>query len=167
MSRDRPSTLTEQLQAEIIKRIAVGSYADVAAVAAGVPRSTFYAWMARGRKAKRGRYRAFLHAVRRAEAEAEVQAIAIIRQAMKGGQVLERLKRSQRDGGKGEQEKLSKAEWLAAKWFLERRHASRWARKETEVIAQFARELAKLRRLLHAKGGGPLDHGDASAHAKV
>ncbi len=153
MSRGRPSILTEQLQAEIVKRISVGNYAVVAAIAAGVQRSTFYAWIARGRKQKRGRYRSFLLAVRRAESEAEVQAVAIIRQAMKGGQVLERVQRTKRDGSDEKHEKFSKAEWLAAKWFAERRHAGRWGRKETEEIAKLAREIAQLRRLIHSKRG--------------
>jgi len=151
MPSGRRSKLTPLIQAEIIKRISVGNYADVAAVAAGVKRSTLYGWLARGRKQKRGLYREFVAARARGEAEAEVQAIAIVRQAMKGGQVVERLTRTKRDGSVEITEKLSRAEWAAAKWYAERRHADRWGRKETEEIAKLARQIAQLRRAIHTQ----------------
>ncbi len=144
----RPSKLTPEIQAEIVKRVAVGSYADVAAVAAGIRRSTFLAWLRRGRKQKQGRYRDFLVAIARAEAEGEVQALALIRQAMQGGQVLQRVTRRKRDGAEEVMEKLARANWAAARWFAERRHPVRWGRKETEVLAKLIREVTQLRRLI-------------------
>jgi hypothetical protein len=150
MPRGRPTKLTAQIQAEIVKRIAVGNHADVAAVAAGVSRSTFYSWQKLGRKRKTGRHREFVLAITRAESEAEVQAIAIVRQAMKGGQVVERHTRTKRDGSVEITEKLARAEWTAARWFAERRHAERWGRKETEEIAKLARQIAQLRRVIYS-----------------
>ncbi|HLN31693.1 MAG TPA: hypothetical protein VK395_28390 [Gemmataceae bacterium] len=147
-SQGRRTKLTPQLLAEITKRIAAGNDPAVAAQSAGIANSTFYRWLARGRRARRGQFRAFYEAIRKAESDAEVQDLAIIRQAMLGGQVLERVTRTKRDGTKEVVEKFARADWTAAAWHAERKHAERWGKKESEKIAALAREIAVLRREL-------------------
>ena len=63
-------------------------------------------WMKRGEKAKSGIYREFYEALKRAEADAEVHAVAVVRKAMTKG-------------------------WRAAFQYLERRHPDRWRRRES------------------------------------
>ena len=77
-----------------------------------------------------------------------MQDLAIIRQAMLGGQVLERVTRTKRDGTEEVVEKFARADWTAAAWHAERKHAERWGKKESEKIAALAREIAVLRREL-------------------
>ena len=100
----RPSKLTPEVQEKIITAIRAGNYAQVAAVYAGIGESTFYRWMAQGERAKAGRYRRFWQAVKEAEGEAEVRAVAIIQKKMP-------------------------EDWRAAMTYLERKHPKRWGRR--------------------------------------
>jgi hypothetical protein len=72
-----------------------------------VGETTYYKWleMADEPNAKK-EYREFRESVERAEAEAEVAAIARIRQAADNG------------------------DWKAAGWYLERKHGERWGRND-------------------------------------
>ena len=80
--------------------------------AAGISSSTYYRWMSRGAQEPGSEYAAFRDAVLRAEAEAEVHAVAILRRAM------------------GE-------DWRAAIAYLERRHPHRWrAHHQTELVGK-------------------------------
>ena len=105
----RPSKLTPVVRERIVQAIRAGNYAESAARAAGIAASTYYRWMERGERESAGAFREFAEAVRLAEAEAEVHAVAIIRRAM------------------GE-------DWRAALAYLERRYPGRWRRHtSTEV----------------------------------
>jgi transposase len=99
----RPTKLTPELQERIVKAVRAGNYAEAAARANGISASTYYRWLQRGALNDSGAYRDFGEAVRQAEAEAEVHAVAILRRAM------------------GE-------DWRAALAYLERRHPGRWRR---------------------------------------
>ncbi|HEY4897587.1 MAG TPA: transposase [Solirubrobacteraceae bacterium] len=99
----RPTKLTPELQERIIKAVRAGNYAEAAARASGIAPSTYYRWLQRGTVEEHGAYRDFSEAVRQAEAEAEVHAVAILRRAM------------------GE-------DWRAALAYLERRYPGRWRR---------------------------------------
>jgi len=103
----RPSKLTAETAERIVQAIRAGNYAEAAVRAAGIAPSTFYRWMDRGAAEEDGPHRDFHEAVRRAEAEAEVHAVATVRRAM------------------GD-------DWRAAMAYLERRHPSRW-RKHTST----------------------------------
>jgi transposase len=102
----RPTKLTPEVEERIVAAIRAGNYAEPAARSAGISPATYYRWLKRGEEASRGIYRAFHDAVRRAEAEAEVHAVAVIRRAM------------------GD-------DWRAAAHYLERRYPDRWRRRET------------------------------------
>lgn len=100
----RPSKLTPEVQEKILTAIRAGNYAHVAAQYAGIGERTYYRWMERGEKAKAGRYRQFWQAVKEAESEAEVRAVAIIQKKMPD-------------------------DWRAALTYLERKHPRRWGRR--------------------------------------
>jgi transposase len=102
----RPTKLTPEVQDRIVAAIRAGNYAAPAARSAGVSEATFYRWMSRGERAKSGIYRDFHEAVRRAEADAEVHAVAVIRKEIADG------------------------DWRAAATFLERRFPDRWRRQQ-------------------------------------
>ncbi len=99
----RPTKLTPETQERILKAVRAGNYAEAAARSAGIAPSTLYRWLERGSQETEGTHREFHDAVRRAEAEAEVHAVAVVRRAMS-------------------------EDWRAAMAYLERRHPSRWRR---------------------------------------
>ena len=105
----QPTKLTPERQEEIVSAIQAGNYQDVAAAYAGIGRSTFYSWKARGEKDKKAKnasiYADFLDAVKKAESDAEVRAVAIIQRAMPDN-------------------------WQAAMTYLERKFPDRWSRGE-------------------------------------
>jgi len=109
----RPTKLTPALQEEIVRAIRGGSYPEIAAVYAGVDRSTYYRWMERGdpegtRPADRI-YRVFRAAVEQAQAAAEIRLVALISRA-------------------------AEHDWRAGAHLLARQHPSRWsARAQQEV----------------------------------
>ena len=92
----QPLKLTPEIQRTISRLIRAGNAAEVAAGAAGISRSSFFAWMQKGRDDDSGRYRAFREAIERARVEAEGSLV---------GQA---------------------AGWKAATWMLERSRPERW-----------------------------------------
>jgi hypothetical protein len=102
----RPTKLTPEVAERIVNAIRAGNYAEQSGRAAGISPATYYRWMKAGEKAPRGQKRDFYEAVKSAEAEAEVYAVAIIRKAMAD-------------------------DWRAAAHYLERRYPKRWRRHET------------------------------------
>ena len=107
----RPTKVT-QVQERVVQAMRAGNYAEAACRAAGIGESTFYRWMRRGEREAEGPYRDFYDAVRRAEAEAEVHAVATVRKAMTES-------------------------WQAAIAYLERRHPERWRRQQrTELTGR-------------------------------
>ena len=105
----RPSKLSESVQGRIVQAIRAGNYGEQACRAAGISPSTYYRWLERGAEQTNGSYRDFHDAVRQAEAEAEVHAVAIVRRAMAD-------------------------DWRAAITYLERRYPARWRRQQTTEL---------------------------------
>lgn len=105
----RPSKLTAQATERIVQAIKAGNYAEAACRSAGIGVSTFYRWLERGEREKAGPYHAFAEEVRRAEADAEVHAVAILRRAMPD-------------------------DWRAAIAYLERRYPGRWRKRTTTEL---------------------------------
>ncbi len=118
--RGRQGFLTPDLQEKIVELIRLGNYAEDAAGASGISRSTFFAWMVRG-KTEQERLRAypnspvrpdeaiyleFMNAVEKARDEATARNVAII------------------------QREASKGTWQAAAWWLERTRQHTFGRKE-------------------------------------
>ena len=102
----RPSKLTPEVAQRIVAAIRAGNYAEPSARSAGISPATFYRWMERGEKQRRGIYHDFYEEVRRAEADAEVEAVARVRKGMAD-------------------------DWRACMNFLERRYPKRWRRRES------------------------------------
>ena len=108
----RPTKLTDELTDRMEETIGGGSYAEVACQAVGISSSTYYRWMARGAQEPGSIYAAFRERVLRAEAEAEVHAVSVLRNAMMD-------------------------DWRAALAYLERRHPLRWrTRNQTELVGR-------------------------------
>ena len=108
----RPTKLTPQVHERIVRAVRAGNYAEQSARAAGIAASTYYRWLEQGKQAKHGIQRELYEAVKRAEAEAEVHAVAVLRKQMPD-------------------------DWRAALAYLERRHPQRWRRHQsTELTAK-------------------------------
>jgi hypothetical protein len=102
--RGRPDGLTQEVQKRIADALRVGATAEDAARAAGVSRSTYHRWLARGEaKDAPARFRRFADEVRAAESDAKLAAITAVRRAMPD-------------------------DWRAALAYLERRWPEEWAR---------------------------------------
>jgi transposase len=103
----RPTKLTPELLDRITLAIRAGNYAKTACEMVGIGETTFYRWMEEGEKdTGKKEFREFRESIKRAEAEAEVRSVALIRQAADGGT------------------------WQAAAWYLERKHGDRWGRND-------------------------------------
>ena len=120
----RKSKLTPEVQERICQYVRQGLTYEIAARAAGVSETTFYRWKQRGERSKRGKYREFWEALKRAESEAEQVLVRRILAA-------------------------SNDTWQAAAWMLERRYPERWGRKdrvkhETDLGDALAQVLERL-----------------------
>ena len=101
----RQTKLTPEIQEKIVAAIRAGNYAAVAAGYAGISERTFYSWLQRGREQTKGIYLQFLQAIKSAENESEVRAVAHIQKHMAEN-------------------------WQAAMTYLERKHPDRWGRRD-------------------------------------
>lgn len=110
MAGGRPSKLPFAEKA-ICDAIRAGCHQEQAAQAAGISASTLYAWKALGEKESDGPYRRFLLKLRQAEAEAELNAVKVLRSAIE-----------------------DEGDWKAALALLERRFPSRWRRQQTNEL---------------------------------
>ena len=103
----RPTKLTEETVDKITRAIRAGNHASVSARLAGIGETTYYRWMAEGEKDDaESEYREFWESIKRAEAEAEIRSVALIRQAAEQGT------------------------WQASAWYLERKHPERWGKND-------------------------------------
>lgn len=101
----RHDKLTPEIQQTIVECLQAGNYLETSAAYANVTKKTLYDWMKRGNRQKRGKFRTFLNAIKKAIASAEVQSVATIAKA-------------------------SKTQWQAAAWRLERKDYKKWGRKD-------------------------------------
>ena len=92
------------MQEKIVRVIRAGNYAYIAAEYAGIGQTTFYRWLEQGEAQKTGPYREFREAVKAAEREAEIRAVATVQQHMA-------------------------TSWQAAMTYLERKFPQRWGRR--------------------------------------
>jgi hypothetical protein len=82
MATGRPGKLTTEVREKICAAVSAGSYIRAACNYAGIDRRTFSYWLARGKKARKGIYRDFYLAVRKAEADCEVATVAAWKRSM-------------------------------------------------------------------------------------
>jgi hypothetical protein len=114
----RPLKLTPDVQGRIVQAIAAGNTRETAAAYAGINVATLYRWLAEAAAGANGIKREFHEAVKKAEADAVVTSVAIIRQAAHDS-------------------------WQAAAWWLERRYPDDWARRERLEIKHLIETEAK------------------------
>ena len=100
----RKTKLTPTLQDDIVKRIRAGNYIKVSCRAVGISTSTYFDWLKKGEKGTPP-YSEFLYSIKKAEAEAQVNFVAVIARA-------------------------APESWQAAAWWLERRFPDLWGRRE-------------------------------------
>jgi hypothetical protein len=105
----RPSKLTPETQQKIAQAVASGNYFDTAAAYGGISYDTFNDWMNKGINKVDAKYVQFYHAIKKAEADAEVMRVARISKAGQEGN------------------------WQADAWQLERRYPQKWGRRVSEV----------------------------------
>jgi hypothetical protein len=113
----RPTKFTPTNRKRILDAVTAGAYREQAALAAGISVTTLYEWIADGDRdtqAKRATAKAeFAEAIARADAQAEVMAIASLRRAMQD-----------RRGSDGA---VISGDWRAAEAFLRARAPERWS----------------------------------------
>jgi hypothetical protein len=88
----------------MVEAIKNGNYASTAAEAAGIGKSTHYQWIEKGEQGLKP-YAEYEEAIKRAEAEAEMNAVKVIQAA-------------------------SRENWTAGAWYLERKFPDKWGRKD-------------------------------------
>lgn len=107
----RPTKFTEETKTKILTALKGGNYREVACRYAGVSYQTFRKWLKLGEDPTAPpEYRQFLEAVEKAEADAEVADLALIRRAAQEGS------------------------WTAAAWVRERKNPERWGRKDRASV---------------------------------
>ncbi len=106
----RPTKLTPEARRRFCAALALGHTRADAAGYAGVKYATVHRWLARASHEKRGRYRTFRAAVKRAENEFVSRNVAVINSAAGDGT------------------------WTASAWLLERRRPADWGRKDTTKL---------------------------------
>ena len=124
----RPTKLTPEIVSRILDSLRAGIGRDTAIAAAGIARSSFYAWYARGRNARRGAFSDFSDAVKKAEADAAIRNITIIQKAALGGELILRTMVTKPDGTTITVEKKTPPNWQPAAWWLERKYPQQWGR---------------------------------------
>lgn len=151
--RGRPSKLTPEVEARIVRFIRRGLYAEIAAEAAGIAPRTLRTWRALSEANPNGAHALFFAALKKAEAEAEGSLVGVIRRA-------------------------ARDRWQAAAWLLERTRPDRYAHvRLTEAQLQQEREalLDALRanlapevyaQVLAALAGGPAPSQDRTPGAE-
>lgn len=97
----RKTRLTPERQAKIVNAIRAGAYIETAAAAAGINKTSLYAWLKKGERYPGTIFSAFADAVNEALAQAEMRDVLAISKAA------------------GE-------DWRAAAWRLERKFPGRW-----------------------------------------
>jgi transposase len=103
----RPSKLTAELQRRLCDALRAGNHLEVAARYAGISRPTLHRWLSEAREDGADPSLIELRAaVSKAEADAEVHAVGVVRKA------------------------IAQGDWRAALAYLERRHPQRWRRRE-------------------------------------
>lgn len=103
----RPTKLTPELQDKICMYLRLGNYIETTCHLVGLPKSTFFNWMAEGRKAQRStnKYAKFMDSVFKAMAWSETTDLGRI-------------------------SKAAAKDWKAAAWRLERKYPQKWGRKD-------------------------------------
>lgn len=101
----RKDKLTPLVQESVVRYLRAGNYCDTAAICSGISEGTFWNWMKRGEEEGSGKYFEFMQAVKRAENEAEAEAVAQVRLH-------------------------AREQWAAGMTWLERKLPGKWGRND-------------------------------------
>ena len=144
----RPTKLDERTKNLILIGIRLGLTYDDAAQAAGISYRTFANWMQKGREAKSGKFFQFFHALKRANAEAQMINAKIVHDAAKGGIPIKETRTVIRADGSQEvtvTEKVAQPDWRAGAMILERRFPDSWGRRDSlKVEIDWRKELTQI-----------------------
>lgn len=148
----RKVKFTETISARFLEAIQKGHTIKMACALAGIGVSTYYRWeqvatVPNGRETATTRaLRQFWEAVKKAEAEAQANALDIIMDAAHGRVMIEEktTTRELPDGSKQSTtvKRYAPGEWQAAAWYLERRNKE-WQRSTRIDIQSEARRISE------------------------
>ncbi|WP_411147350.1 hypothetical protein [Streptomyces sp. A30] len=147
----RPRLLSEEVEARLVAASRTGVAVELAAEMAGISRTSFLRWMARGRAEAEAReageppeeeeseYAALYEKVRTARATAALRAMANIRRVADGGIVTKVTTRRFRDSVTGEiveetVEDRTAPDWRADAWYLERQHREHYGKDAVVAV---------------------------------
>ncbi|MFE9993555.1 hypothetical protein [Streptomyces avermitilis] len=147
----RPRLLSEEVEARLVAASRTGVAVELAAEIAGISRTSFLRWMARGRAEAEAReagepaeeeeseYAALYEKVRTARATAALRAMANIRRVADGGIVTKVTTRRFRDSVTGEiveetVEDRTSPDWRADAWYLERQHREHYGKDAVVAV---------------------------------
>jgi transposase len=105
----RPTKLQPERVARLLEALREGNYYRAACAKADIGFNTFRAWMKAGQAQRRGKFREFLNAVRKAEGEAQAEIVAQWR-------------------------RHCPENWQACRDFLARRNAAEWGQKDMKKL---------------------------------
>jgi transposase len=109
--RGRPSKFTPEVRDKILTALRAGNYRNVACQYAGINIQTLHNWIAKAEHPDAPpEYLEFVEALQKAEADAEVADLALIRRSAQDGQ------------------------WQAAAWIRERKNPERWGRRDRQTV---------------------------------
>jgi transposase len=143
--------LSEEVEARLVAASRTGVAVELAAEMAGISRTTFLRWMARGRAEVEAReagappqqeedeYAVLYEKVRTARATAAARAMANIRRVADGGIVTKVTTRRFRDSVTGEiveetVEDRTSPDWRADAWYLERQHRDQYGKDAVVAV---------------------------------
>ncbi len=133
----RPTSFTEDNKSKILTAIAAGNTLENSAQYGGITYETLRAWLKKGEAGQEG-FSGFSVALKKAQADAEALSVGRIRQAAKGGAILERTtistERTTKNGTvvttTRSTERYAAPAWQADAWWLERINRSKWGRHD-------------------------------------
>lgn len=130
----RHPKLTQEVSDSIANSLRLGVYIETAAGLANVSEGAVHYWLRNGKKQKRGIYRNFLKAVKKALAQAEARDIDAIDTFARGFMTTKTTTRTytHKDGTivtETTVEERPIRSWHAAAWKAERRRPKRWGRR--------------------------------------
>jgi len=103
----QPTKCTPEVQERVVQALRGGNYRDTSAAYGGITYDTFSNWMQWGEQDQREPYLSFFLACKKAETEAEIEAVSQVRLASRNPK-----------------------NWAASMTWLERRYQRKWSRLE-------------------------------------
>lgn len=158
MSKGKPIRLDAQMQQMICDCLKVGGSRAAAARTCGIAFNTFRKWMDRGKRGHAhlcgGRevgepiYREFRNAVLAAECYCENFYVEILKRSASYDDIVVKDITNPDGSQRSERTKKHVLNPLVAQYWLERRRASDWGKREVEEIVTLKKELAELKELI-------------------